>query len=736
MKPISLWSLPLILLLGMGLCLAQGSYSDSDDPPGRVARLSYMEGGISLQPAGQEEWLDADVNRPITRGDRLWIDQDSRAELQIGSAAIRLSDQTGFSFLDLTDNVVQIQLAEGALSVHLRDLYENEIFEIDTPNLAFSLQRPGDYRVEVNEAGDSTIVSVRQGEGEVTGGGRAFSVRSSQRAAFLGTDQLNAFIDSTSEVDDFDRWCQERDQRASNSISLRYVSPGVIGYQDLDQYGDWRTVPEYGAVWFPRSVAVGWAPYRYGHWAWVAPWGWTWIDDAPWGFAPSHYGRWAYVGGSWGWCPGPRVTAGVIARPVYAPALVAWIGSPSVSVGVTVGGASFGVGWFPLAPREVYVPPYHVSRTYVTNVNVTNTVVNNVTILNVTDNPRPSADRYLNRTALTATSRTAFVNAQPVDRNFVRIDPAKAGRVQVTSNVGIAPQEISVVGAAPRAKVKPPVELKERAVVAKTAPPPAPVPFARLRPAIEANGGRPLARREAERLEPQRGQPPAPVKVEKPAASPVPVESVARPQSESPKPPEPRSGPHGHPTRPPGRENQGHPPAAAPQSTLESAPPQSAGPATGQPGNNPPPPEANPPDRPDRPGRGRQPYPPAHEPPPAVQPQGGTEEPPANQGGSPQEEKSPREVQLEQTHQQQEQKLLQQQEQQRQRLEQRHQQQQQSSQQPGETEQQRLEHQKLEQQQAQQRQQLKQRQQQERQRVQQEERKKGRGPKKDQPPNP
>ena len=68
-----------------------------------------------------------------------------------------------------------------------------------------------------------------------------------------------------------------------------------------------------------RYVAAGWAPYRYGRWAWVSPWGWTWIDDARWGFAPFHYGRWAYASNRWCWVPGPRYV-----HAVYAPALVAW----------------------------------------------------------------------------------------------------------------------------------------------------------------------------------------------------------------------------------------------------------------------------------------------------------------------------------------------------------------------------------------------------------------------------
>src|SRR5262249_27551420 len=162
-----------------------------------------------------------------------------------------------------------------------------------------------------------------------------------------------------------DDWCQVRDRRLDDSYSARYVAPGVVGYEDLDDYGNWRTVPEYGAVWVPTVVVPGWAPYRFGHWVWIDPWGWTWVDDAAWGFAPFHYGRWVFVDGFWGWAPGPRFY-----RPVYAPALVAWFGGPGWGVSF---GFGEGFGWCPLGFGEPFFPWYGVSRGYFRNVNITNT---------------------------------------------------------------------------------------------------------------------------------------------------------------------------------------------------------------------------------------------------------------------------------------------------------------------------------------------------------------------------
>src|SRR6185312_11055522 len=209
-------------------------------------RLAFTQGSVSFQPAGTDDWVSPVVNRPMTTGDKLWTDKDSRAELNIGSASLRIGDSTGFSFLNLNDNVTQIQLTEGELRVRVKHLDENETFEIDTPSLAFSILRSGVYRVNVNENGDATVIRVGSGEGEVTGGGSAYSLHAEEMGTFTGTDQLQADIGDYGRDDDFDRWCADRDRHEDLSVSSRYVSPDVIGYQDLDDYGWWRQTPDYG----------------------------------------------------------------------------------------------------------------------------------------------------------------------------------------------------------------------------------------------------------------------------------------------------------------------------------------------------------------------------------------------------------------------------------------------------------------------------------------------------------
>ena len=524
-------------LLSVALALAffapQRAAADEDDPPSRVARLAYAHGTVSFNPAGTDDWVNAVVNRPITTGDKVWNDEGARSELSIGSSIFRLGSTTGFSFLNLSDNMTQVRITEGTLQIRVRSLGEDETFEVDTPNLAFSILRPGNYKINVNEGGDGTVVIVRDGEGEVTGGGSAYTIHPREIGTFNGTDQLDADVERWHpDDDDFDGWCSDRDRRIEHSASARYVSTDAVGYEDLDDYGGWRPVPEYGTVWFPHVTVVGWAPYRYGHWAWIAPWGWTWVDDAPWGFAPFHYGRWVVVGGVWGWvpCPPRPVVAVAYVRPVYAPALVAWVGGPHFSVGIGIGGGGgVGVAWFPLGPRDVYCPSYHVSQRYVTNVNVTNTtIINQTNVTNVYNNV------YVNKTtnvtnityqnqnaagAVTATSHQAFTGAQPVGRNMVKVDAREVASAPVAPMTpAVAPQQHSVLGAGSAVSAKPPAAAFNRQVVAKIAPPPPPTNFAQQQQAIQANGGRPVAMSQMRQMQPAAAQAHPNVKIAAPAS--------------------------------------------------------------------------------------------------------------------------------------------------------------------------------------------------------------------------
>src|SRR5579863_8936474 len=459
---------------------------DPTDAPGRAAQLRYLSGTVSFQPGGVEDWTPASLNRPLTTGDRLWTEAGSRAELQIGSAAIRLNGRTSFQFVNLNDDITQIQISTGTASVRIRRLDERESFEIDTPQAAFSLLRPGEYRVDVDEQGAASIVTVRGGEGEVTAGGQAFPLRAREQVRISGAEGGQPVFDRRDAPvgDGFDNFCEDRDRREDRSESARHMSRDIPGYADLDANGGWREDPDYGAVWAPR-VAPGWAPYHYGHWAWIEPWGWTWVDDAPWGYAPFHYGRWAYAGAGWVWVPGP-----VVARPVYAPALVAWVGGANFGVGISIGGPA--VGWFPLGPREVFVPAYRYSPRYITQVNVTNTVIVNRTVIN---NVNVTNVNYVNRSvtgAVTAVPQGTMISGRSVAAAAVVVPPAAATRAQVSSYAAVAPQRAAVVGGAAPVSAAPPPAVMNRTVVARATPPPAPVPFAQRQSVLQSNPGRPV----------------------------------------------------------------------------------------------------------------------------------------------------------------------------------------------------------------------------------------------------
>jgi hypothetical protein len=591
----------LLCSAGLNRAVAQDN-PDQDDPPSRVARLSYMEGSVSFQPGGETEWVEAVRNRPMTTGDQIWADRDSRAELELGSAKIDLSSNTGVSILNLDDRTVQIQLSSGSINVRVRRMDRDDIFEIDTPNQAFSVYQPGRYRVEASEDGTYTVVSIREGEGESTGNGETYTVSAGQRATFEGTDRLNAQVEDLGNPDDFDNWSYARDRRYDDARSSRYVSRDVVGYEDLDDSGDWRPAPGYGDVWFPR-VAADWAPYREGHWAWVDPWGWTWVDDEPWGYAPFHYGRWLSVEGRWGWVPGPMTVA-----PVYAPALVVFVG----------GGGGFGgnVGWFPLGPREVYVPSYQVSRAYVDRVNVSNTTVNTTVITNIYNttiiNKSTTINNvtYANRSvsgAVTAVPQQAFTSAQPVAKAAVRVNAQQMASVPMNSRAAFAPTQNSVLGAhASTANhvVAPPAAVASRPVVAKATAPPPPVPFAARQQALAAHPGQPIARQQMQALRPANTTAARPAVKQAPPGKPAtPTMAKGNP---APNAPANRPG-----TAPPAANQPGNPPPAnrpAPnnQPALGNRPVPNNQPT---PGNRPAEPNApapnnrpsEPPARPDRP---------------------------------------------------------------------------------------------------------------------------------------
>ncbi len=420
-------------LLVFSMLLVARMFGDAGDPPNRVARLSYMENSVSFEPAGESDWSQATLNYPLTTGDRLWTDVNARAELETGNVAIRMWQQTDLTTTNLTDQLLQLGLAQGSLRVRIYDLRPGNSVEVDTPSAAITMVQAGSYRIDTYPDQNMTLVTVNSGEVQVSGNDVNQMVGSGQAVQLTGSNPVQLQWVSVPGPDNFDQWSNERDQKYLNAQARQYVSPEIPGYYDLDGYGNWATV-EQGPIWYPTTVPAGWVPYRYGRWVWVEPWGWTWVDNSPWGFAPFHYGRWVQVGPRWGWLPGPIAVA-----PIYGPAFVAFVGG---------GGFSFGVGvaaWFPLGPGEAFYPWYHYSPGYLRQINVTN--VRNINVTNITNVTNINNVHYrYQTTATTAVSQNAFRNGEPVARNLVKVNPEQLARAQVIPHPEVNPTPRAIAG--------------------------------------------------------------------------------------------------------------------------------------------------------------------------------------------------------------------------------------------------------------------------------------------------
>jgi hypothetical protein len=461
------------------LAAAGTARSQPIEPPGRIAQLAYIENAVAFQPAGFTEQVPAELNRPVTTADHLWTEPGARAELQTNNAEFRLGGQTSFTFLNLADDVTQVQMTTGVLNLRLHSLAPGEAFEVDTPQLSVALQA-GDYRIHVNEQGDATTLTVRWGAAQIVYGTKTMLVPGGAQVRVTGVynptfmERVGEFTAWTVALilggdpnleqqavrppDRFDDWCAARDARLDNAASAQFVSRDIPGYADLDGQGDWTFVDAYGWVWFPTNQGQ-WAPYRFGHWAWIAPWGWTWIDAAVWGFAPSHYGNWVFVNDTWGWAPGQ-----ILARPRYSPAVVAFA---SFEAGVVVGSEPV-VAWFPLSFGEL--------------VGV-------------------GVDYVLSRIGITAMVQSAFADGLASGRDSIDIPQRDLSAAQVGKSPGVAPNRKASLGARGTVHSTEPQKVADRGVRSQKQPPARPKPFEQQRSEAQHAA-------QAQRSEPQRAAQP------------------------------------------------------------------------------------------------------------------------------------------------------------------------------------------------------------------------------------
>ncbi len=335
-----------------------------------AARMSFIRGDVSTQHDGSSEWTAATLNTPVVNGDHISTGQNARAEIQLDHANIlRLSERSTANIVSLARNQMQLQVGQGLANYEVFKNNDANV-EIQTPNVAIRPENgEGSYRIRVNSDGE-TIVDVRKGSAEISTSQGSTRVERDQRITIQGNaDTAQYQVSGAPGRDDWDRWNGDRDRSIEGADSWKHTNPNYTGSQDLDAYGHWSNVPDYGDVWFP-SADSGWAPYRDGRWVYEPYYGWTWVSYEPWGWAPYHYGRWFVYGGNWGWWPGP-VYAGY--DPVWAPAYVSFFGFGGGGWGVNFGigfGGYGNVGWLPCGPGDRFFPWYGrgVNRVNVVNV--------------------------------------------------------------------------------------------------------------------------------------------------------------------------------------------------------------------------------------------------------------------------------------------------------------------------------------------------------------------------------
>ncbi|MGB7560562.1 MAG: FecR family protein [Candidatus Acidiferrales bacterium] len=317
-----------------------------------VGRISMIQGDVSIQRGDSGDWIAATVNTPIEAGDRVSTGSGARAEVQLDYAnVVRLDENSTIKITDLTSSHIQLQVGQGLVSY---DVFENSQAdaEVDTPNAALHPLHQGEYRVEVNSDSESQV-TVRDGQAEVAEPQGSTRIEAGQLITIQGADNPQYKVVDAPSADDFDNWNVDRDHQIESAKSWQHTDRYYTGTQDLDAYGHWENVPDYGQVWVPDQDS-NWAPYRDGSWQWEPYYGWTWVSYEPWGWAPYHYGRWFTYGGNWAWWPGPvGVYGGWGYDPIWSPAYVSFFGW---GAGFGFGFGFGNVGWLPCGPGDFFRP--------------------------------------------------------------------------------------------------------------------------------------------------------------------------------------------------------------------------------------------------------------------------------------------------------------------------------------------------------------------------------------------
>ena len=416
---------------------SQGAEAQSEgpvvDPPSRVGRIARLSGTVSYHGPEQTQWEPAVLNFPVSTGSAFWTEPNSGAELETAGTRAVLAQSTQLDIDDLSDHAMTATLAQGSAYFAVRGIQPGDTIRVRTPRGSVSIAMDGQYELTAGDSEHPTLFSVATGQAQVSGDDVSLVVAAGQTAQITGPGPFQGRVGPLAASPVLQAYAAPRRAAPQGDQAPPPVVQDMTGGEALAETGRWERSPDYGQIWYP-PVERDWVPYRQGHWAFVAPWGWTWVDDAPWGFAPFHYGRWVEYEGRWGWTPVvPGIAVGYGYRPAYSPALVAFVGvAAGVGIGFAIGRS---VGWVPLGPREPYYPPYRTSQAYVRNMNVTNvTNVSTITTTNIYNQP---GHQFVNRSASTVVPASAMTGSQPVARHTQQVP--RGTQFQAVQTPAVAP---------------------------------------------------------------------------------------------------------------------------------------------------------------------------------------------------------------------------------------------------------------------------------------------------------
>ena len=424
-------------------------------------RISLIDGDVQIKTEDTEEWVPASINMPLKDGDRIWVPEGGRTELQIGDGtSLRLDQKSALDILTIEKDSSQFYLTEGYVYANFRGRRDS-LLQIDTPLSSIRSYDRSVFRIDISEDGYTNTSVYR---GSVYAESRDGKTTVEEGNTLSLKEGTYAELAPLGLPDEWEQWNSERDRKlAERRPAPRYLPDELQPYSaDLEGNGRWVNVREYGYVWTPTvAVSAEWAPYRIGRWVWMGG-DYVWVSYEPWGWVPYHYGRWAFVD-SVGWCWVPPVRGAVY----WGPGFVGWVQTPTY------------VSWVPLAPGEIYYGHgyYGPHSVNITNINIASIDVTRVVYRNVRV-----------RNGVTIVHHDTFVTGKPVEvkireNPFLRekisigrpnIKPERASFIPVLKEIPLTkrpPEPIREIKIREIKEKRPLVKAREASVLRPESPP-------------------------------------------------------------------------------------------------------------------------------------------------------------------------------------------------------------------------------------------------------------------------